>query len=211
MGSGYSVVDEIRMLMHTAREGSLSRTQFENRRASLLMAAEAELIQQKEFLREGVENGTLDGQRAAVLRKQLDQAERALVEAANLIGLSVVRRSADEDHTHDAAPAVSKPNRTHKFFESPELESDIEIFALPSAPSTPSLSLPKSKSVGRFMRRVGTVLPTLAGALVFAPVGVMVLMGKIDGWLPIWGLVMVLMAVACVVTARERWEHPGST
>jgi hypothetical protein len=47
--------------------------------------------------------------------------------------------------------------------------------------------------------------------MVFAPVGVLVLMGKLDGWMPIWGAVMVLMALGCGLTARERWENPDPT
>ena len=64
---------------------------------------------------------------------------------------------------------------------------------------------------GGLVRRLSSVFPTAMGAIVFAPVGVMTLLGHVENWAPIWGVVMLLMAVGCLLTARDRWVNPDPT
>ena len=206
MSGPSDIVDEVQLLLSSARRGNMSRSQFETRRSALLMAAEAELIGRREALKGGIADGTITGAMAADTRADLERSEAALREAASLVGLKAVRRQEPE------APEPSTPAAPRARLD-PVSTWDEDPLVIEKRPGlrAPKLVPLERPALGIFARRVGAVLPTAAGALVFAPVGVLVLMGKLDGWMPIWGAVMVLMAVGCGLTARERWENPDPT
>ena len=200
------IVEDVQLLLSSARRGNMSRSQFETRRSALLMAAEAELIERRQTLRGRISDGSITGLMAADTRADLDRAEASLREAASLVGLKAVRRQ--EPEAEKTAPA---PRPRAQLDLVTTLDEDPLTVEKGPVLRTPKLVPLERPELGIFARRVGAVLPTAAGAVVFAPVGVLVLMGKLDGWMPIWGAVMVLMALGCGLTARERWENPDPT
>ena len=200
------IVEDVQLLLSSARRGNMSRSQFETRRSALLMAAEAELIERRQTLRGRISDGSITGAMAADTRADLDRAEASLREAASLVGLKAVRRQEPKEEKTAPAP---RPRTQLDLVSTPD--EDPLIIENGPVLRTPKLVPLERPELGIFARRVGAVLPTVAGAVVFAPVGVLVLMGKLAGWMPIWGAVMVLMAVGCGLTARERWANPDPT
>ena len=92
MPSGPSIVDDVRRLLKATEQGSLNQGQFETKRSALLLAAEADLIQRREALSDGLAAGTITGMQAADIRAELDRAEKALREAASLAGVTAAKK-----------------------------------------------------------------------------------------------------------------------
>jgi hypothetical protein len=199
MSAAPSILEEVRDLLVASNQGKISESQFQTQRAVLLLAAEADLIERRDTLDRGLAGGTISGLMAADTRASLLRTEDELREAATMAGLT------------RAQPSAKAGSGLNPVDTLPPHASNV-------SPSAPASRLPlryfiplDGPEAGILARRVGSVLPTAAGAVVFAPVGVLVVMGKLEGWLPILGVVMIMMAVACVLTARERWENPDPT
>lgn len=214
MPSGPSIVDDVRRLLNAAEQGSLSQGQFETKRSSLLLAAEADLIQRREALSNGLSAGTITGMQAADIRAELDQAEKALREAASLVGVTSAKKEEAVSSTSSSSAGAQRTavmadakGRQRAFQRS----SDSLVIGPSERSNHNRLSGGGSLGGGGFVRRMGSVMPTALGAIVFAPVGVMTLLGHVEGWTPIWGVVMLLMAVGCLLTARDRWVNPDPT
>ena len=208
MPPGQSIVEDVRTLLTATQQGSVSQSQFESKRTALLLAAEAEIIQRREMLSSGLAAGTITGMQAADTRADLQRAEKELREAASLVGISAAQKSPEE--SKGAGPGLKSSSAN------PTTLSGLGVDDTLSRDRSQRVRPPRSVSrerpeVGPLARRVGSVLPTALGAMIFAPLGLMTVMGKLEGWAPVWGLAMLLMALACVLTARERWENPDPT
>ena len=214
MSTGPSIVDDVRRLLNATEKGSLTQAQFETKRSALLLSAEATLIQRREALSDGLTAGTITGMQAADIRAELDRAEKDLREAASLVGLTAANKASapSADSASSAASNVdSVTSDVHGRRPSSRRTNDAFVIGSGERVRHARLSSSGSLDGGGLARRLGSVFPTALGAIVFAPVGVMTLLGHVESWAPIWGVVMLLMAVGCLLTARDRWVNPDPT
>jgi hypothetical protein len=166
------------------------------------LAAEAELIERKDSFGKELAGGSISGLQAADTRADLERTEDELHEAATLVGVKRAKSQVGIDSQGASIKSVEPAE------VAPAKGAVDPTGARLQRRSFVPLDGPEA---GILVRRVGSVIPTAGGALVFAPVGILVVMGRLEGWLPILGVVMIMLSLACVLTARERWENPDPT
>jgi hypothetical protein len=202
MPAAQSIVEEVQSLLVASSQGRISHTQFQTERAALLLAAEADLIERRDSFGRELAGGTISGLMAADTRADLQRTEDELRAAATMMGVKRAQPQGGITADEPVLKAVdtAEVDRVPMAVESTRQRQYRRSFIPLDGPEA-----------GILARRIGSVLPTAGGALVFAPVGVLVVMGRLEGWLPILGVVMILLSLACVLSARERWENPDPT
>jgi hypothetical protein len=208
MPTSQSIVEEVRGLLLANLNGQLNRTQFETQRSTLLMSAEADLIHRREVLLSSIASGEISGLGVAESRAEMSRLEDALREAASLAGLTkAASRNEARVLTRPPDPPV-EPDRRPRLLDLEE-EPTLE-FVKVGRPNGRGRLISLERPEVRFLaRRVGAVLPSVSGAVIFSPIGVLILAGRLEGWMPIWGIVLLLLSVGCGFSARERWQNPG--